>query len=121
MADGDNTNCNMNFVPRMDNEELLTGFKKIVHHIYSSKAYYERLKGFMQHFKPGVINRGRINKENMMAFVRSVFYLGILDKQRGYYWNLLVWILRRRPDMLPMAVTYSIYGHHFRKVYGIDD
>jgi radical SAM superfamily enzyme YgiQ (UPF0313 family) len=120
-ADGDNTNCNMNFVPRMDNEELLKGYQKIIHNIYSSKAYYERLKGFLQHFKPRVLNRGRVNAENMMAFVRSIFYLGILDKRRAYYWNLLGWSLARRPDMFPMAVAYSIYGYHFRKVYGIDE
>jgi len=120
-ADGDNTNYNMNFVPKMDNEELLNGYQKIVHNIYSSKAYYERLKDFLGHFRPGVVNRGRINLENMMAFLRSIFYLGILDKRRGYYWNLLGWSLVRRPDMFPMAVAYSIYGYHFRKIYGIDD
>jgi radical SAM superfamily enzyme YgiQ (UPF0313 family) len=120
-CDGDNTNYNMNFVPKMDNEELLDGYQKIVHNIYSSKAYYERLKVFLAHFKPGVVNRGRINLENMMAFLRSIFYLGILDKRRAYYWNLLRWSLAKRPDMFPMAVTYSIYGYHFRKVYGIDD
>lgn len=120
-ADGDNTNCDLNFVPRMDNEELLKGFKNIVHSIYSSKAYYTRLKGFLSHFRPRVVNRGRFNAENIKAFVRSVFYLGILDKNRSYYWKLLRWCLFRRPDMFPMAVTYSIYGYHFRKVYGIDD
>jgi radical SAM superfamily enzyme YgiQ (UPF0313 family) len=120
-ADGDNTNCEMNFVPKMDNEELLNGYYKIVHNIYSSKAYNERLKVFLSHFRPRVVNRGRINAENMMAFLRSIFYLGIMDKRRGLYWNLLGWSLRKRPDMFPLAVAYSIYGYHFRKVYQIDD
>ena len=119
-ADGDNTNYDMNFVPKMDNEELLSGYQNIVHSIYSSKAYYERLKGFLSHFRPRVVNRGRVNAENMMAFLRSIIYLGILDKRRIYYWKLIFWSLRRRPEMIPLAITYSIYGYHFRKVYGID-
>ena len=119
-ADGDNTNCNMNFTPVMEKELLLKGYQKIVYNIYSSKAYHERLKGFLSHFKPRVVNRGRINKENMMALLRSIFYLGILDKSRRYYWRLMFWSIRKRPEMIPLAVTYSIYGYHFRKVYRID-
>ena len=59
--------------------------------------------------------------ENLMALVRSVLILGILDRNRIYYWKLMLWSLFRRPDMFPMAVTYSIYGYHFRKVYRIDN
>jgi len=119
-ADGDNTNYNMNFTPVMDQELLLNGYQKIVHDIYSSKAYHERLLGFLSHFKPRVVNRGRINKENMMALLRSIFYLGILDKSRIYYWRLMFWSISKRPEMIPLAVTYSIYGYHFRKVYRIE-
>ncbi len=117
---GDNTNYTMNFVPKMKKELLLVGYQKILNSIYSSKAYHERLKGFLKHFKPGAVNRARVNRENMLAFMRSVFYLGILDKSRRYYWRLLFWSLSRRPDIFPLAVTYSIYGYHFRKVYRID-
>jgi radical SAM superfamily enzyme YgiQ (UPF0313 family) len=118
--EGDNTNFSMNFIPKMNKVVLLEGYHKILHNIYSSKAYYERLKGFLTHFKPRVVNRGRVNKENMMALLRSVLYLGILDKSRIYYWKLMFWSLRKRPEMIPLAVTYSIYGYHFRKVYRID-
>lgn len=118
--EGDNTNYTMNFIPRMNKEKLLEGYQKILTSIYSSKAYYQRLKGFLTHFKPGVVNRGRLNMENFMALIRSVLYLGILDRNRIYFWKLMLWSLFRRPEMFPMAVTYSIYGYHFRKVYRID-
>ncbi len=118
--EGDNTNFTMNFIPKMNKEMLLEGYHKIVNSIYSSKAYHERLIGFLKHFKPRVVNRGRVNIENIMALLRSVLFLGILDRSRTYYWKLMLWSLFRRPSMFPMAVTYSIYGYHFRKVYGID-
>ncbi len=118
--EGDNTNYTMNFVPKMNKEVLLEGYQKILSSIYSSKAYYERLKVFLKHFKPVAVNRGRVNRENIMALLRSVLYLGIIDRNRIYYWKLIFWSLSRRPDMIPMAVTYSIYGYHFRKVFRID-
>lgn len=118
--EGDNTNYSMNFIPRMNREVLLEGYQKIVSSIYSSKAYYERLRVFLKKFKPVTVNRGRINLENLMALLRSVLYLGILDRNRIYYWKLMFWSLRRRPEIIPLAVTYSIYGYHFRKIYRID-
>jgi len=119
-ADGDNTNFSTNFIPKMNMEVLLEGYQKILTSIYSSKAYYKRLKLFLKRFNPRVVNRGRINRENMMALLRSILYLGIIDRSRIYYWKLIIWSLFRRPEMIPLAVSYSIYGYHFRKVYGID-
>lgn len=117
---GDNTDYTMNFIPKMNRELLLEGYQDIVSGIYSLKAYHERLKGFLKDFRPLFIMRGRFSGGNFMALLRSVLYLGILDRGRIYYWKLFFWSLFNRPRMLPMAVTYSIYGYHFRKVYGID-
>ena len=119
-AGGDNTDYTMNFIPRMNRETLLEGYQKIVSSIYSSRAYHERLKRFMSTFRPRVVKRGRINRENVMALLRSVLYLGILDRHRIYYWRLMGWSIFKRPELVPMAVTYSIFGYHFRKVYRID-
>lgn len=32
------------------------------------------------------------------------------------YWYLLLWTLLRKPRQLPLAVTLTIYGHHFRRI-----
>jgi hypothetical protein len=42
--------------------------------------------------------------------------MGILGKERFYYWKLLLWTLFRRPRLLSEAVAFAIYGYHFRKV-----
>ena len=54
---------------------------------------------------------------HILAFFRSVLYLGIIGKERVHYWRLLFWTQFRRPRLLPLAITLAIYGHHFRKVY----
>jgi hypothetical protein len=61
----------------------------------------------------------RGTREKIKALVRSVFYLGILNRGRIYYWKIFIWSLFTRPSMFPLAITYSIYGYHFRKVYQI--
>jgi hypothetical protein len=48
--------------------------------------------------------------------LRSCIRLGIFGKERFQYWKLLLWTLRKRPQLLPLAITFAIYGHHFRKV-----
>ena len=50
------------------------------------------------------------------AFIRSVYRLGIVEKERVQYWKLFLWTLFRRPRALPLATTLAIYGYHFRKI-----
>ena len=36
--------------------------------------------------------------------------------ERFEYWRLLLWTLVRKPRQLPLAITLTIYGHHFRRI-----
>jgi len=117
--DGNNTNDSMNFIPIMDREKLLAGFKSINQTIYSGKVYYERITQYLKRFQPGVKASRRRTREQITALVRSVFYIGILSRDRIHFWKLFVWSLFRKPKLFPLAITYSIYGYHFRKVYQI--
>ncbi|RLB06935.1 MAG: hypothetical protein DRG50_04245, partial [Deltaproteobacteria bacterium] len=53
----------------------------------------------------------------LKAFLKSIWLLGIRGKERFYYWKLLFWTLFRHPRSFPLAVTFAIYGFHFRKVF----
>jgi radical SAM superfamily enzyme YgiQ (UPF0313 family) len=117
--DGNNTNLSMNFIPAMDKEKLLRGYHTILQSIYSSKTYYERLIRFLRNYTPGPNNRRRVDAGRILALFRSLLYIGILSRSRLYYWKLFLWSLFKRPNLFPMAITYSIYGYHFQKLYGI--
>ena len=54
--------------------------------------------------------------EYILAFFRSIIQLGIIDKERLHYWKLFFWTLFRRPRLFPLAITFAIYGYHFRQV-----
>jgi radical SAM superfamily enzyme YgiQ (UPF0313 family) len=112
---GDNTDYSMNFVPVMDKDELLNGYQKIIHDIYSSKSYYARVLLFLKQYEPHFNEPLSFNR--LMAFVKSIIYIGILKKNRRYYWKLLFWSIFNKPKSFPLAVTYSIYGYHFRRVF----
>ncbi len=113
---GNNTDYSMNFVPKMDRDVLENGYKQIVRTIYSPKCYYERVTNFLSGYKPKGISE-RYNFTDIRAFLRTIFKIGIFGKERKHYWKLLGWSLRNRPDIFPLAVRFSIYGYHFRKLY----
>jgi hypothetical protein len=43
--------------------------------------------------------------------------LGVQGRERFQYWRLLASTLIRRPRSIQLAVTFAIYGFHFRRVF----
>lgn len=114
---GDNTDFTMNFVPRMKFDTLIDGYKKILQTIYSPKHYYARVKSFLKDFKPTHSTGFHIRMSDMQALIKSIILLGIIGKERYQYWKLFFWSLCTRPRLFPLAITLSIYGFHFRKIF----
>jgi len=114
-SSGDNTGGDTNLIPKMGLETLREGYRAVMQHIYSPGPYYQRLIDFLKEYNPPRI-KAPIRREHLMAFVRSIFRLGIFGRERLQYWRLLIWTVTHRPGLLPLAVTLAIYGFHFRKV-----
>lgn len=113
---GDNVDGTTNILPKMGLETLSEGYKKLMLHLYSPKHYHERVKAFLREYKAPKI-RVPLDLQRFLALFRSGVRLGILGSERVQYWKTLLWTAFRRPGLLPLAITFSIYGHHFRKVY----
>ena len=116
-ATGDNTDFSINFIPKMNHETLINGYKRIVNTIYSPKAYYARVKQFLLEFNPAQARVSRLKISHLKAAFKSVFRLGIIGRERIYYWKLFFWSLFRRPRLFPLAITFTIYGYHFRRIF----
>lgn len=112
---GDNVNGTTNIVPTMDGETLNNGYRQILKTIYAPGNYYKRIKTFLREYKAPKV-QAPFSMKRFMAFLRSMFKLGILGRERFHYWNLLIWTSIRRPRLLPLAISLSIYGHHFRRI-----
>jgi len=113
---GNNTDFSINFIPRMDSKVLLDGYQKILDKIYSPKYYYERVMNFMKDFKPKKKKVFHLNSNYILALFRSMFKLGFVGEERIYYWKLFFWSLFRKPQLFSLAIMFTIYGFHFRKV-----
>ncbi len=114
---GDNTDFSINFIPKMSMQHLMDGYRKILKTIYSPKNYYARVKTFLKEYKPPKVRRTRLRFMYVKALIKSSVRLGIIGRERYQYWKLLFWSLLRRPRLLSVAITLSIYGFHFRKIF----
>jgi radical SAM superfamily enzyme YgiQ (UPF0313 family) len=112
---GDNADGTTNIIPRMNLETLQSGYRHIMHHIYSPKNYYRRVRTFMQQYRTPDA-KARVSVARLLAAARSAVRLGVLGRERFHYWRLMVWTALHRPSLFSLAVTLAIYGHHFRKV-----
>ena len=112
---GNNTDFSINFIPLMDSEELIGGYKKILTTIYSPKYYYERVMTFMKNYQPKK-KAFHLNSNYIMALFKSIFKLGVLGEERIYYWKLFFWSIFRKPQLFSLAILFAIYGFHFRKI-----
>jgi len=114
---GNNTDFSTNFITRMDSDLLISGYKKILSALYSPKNYYERVRTFLREYIPPKNKLFHFRLNYIAAFIRSIIVLGIIGKERFQYWRLLFWTIFTRPRLIPQAVTLSIYGFHFRKIF----
>jgi radical SAM superfamily enzyme YgiQ (UPF0313 family) len=118
-ASGNNTDASMNFTPKMDQQELQDGYRRIIRSIYSVKPYYKRIRELLLNYKRIYAGHNRIELTSIAGFIRSLVIIGILNKGRGEYWKFLIWTLVNRPGSFIDAVTFSVYGYHFRTIYGL--
>jgi hypothetical protein len=113
-ASGDSTDGTMNFVPAMGFADLLRGYSHVIRTIYAPVNYYARVFAFLRNLRPGPVSSFRLGFFDLRAFVRSIWYIGVLDGARWYYWRLLGAGIMR-PACFSIAVRFAILGYHFRK------
>ena len=114
---GDNTDCSMNFVPKMGREKLINGYRQVVTSIYSSKQYYSRVKTFLKEYKPRK-RKGlpQLRFWHIRALLRSMWALGVLENDRWHYWRFFFSTVLKNPRSFPMSMALAVYGFHFRTV-----
>lgn len=111
---GEPTDGNLNFIPKMPKEKLTDGYEKIISTIYSPEHYYRRINTFINDYMPTV--RSRTTSDDLMAFFRSSWKIGVLSNERILYWKLLAKTLITKRGAFATAVDLAVWGQHFAKV-----
>ena len=117
---GDNCDATMNFIPRMNKDTLYEGYQRVLAEIYSPEGYYARVKTMLKDFNPSSEIKAPLSFELIKAFFKTIYLIGIKSAERVQYWRLFFWTLFKRPKMFPLAITMSVYGYHFRRVYELN-
>lgn len=113
---GDNVDGTTNVVPEMGLEALEEGYRELLDGLYSPGPFYERVKNFLREYRPGEA-RVPLTWGKVRGFFRSLYVLGFREEGGGSFWGLILWVLTRRPRLLPVALKQSVFGLHFRRVY----
>lgn len=118
-ASGNNTDLTLNYVPVMDAEKLVAGYQRILKEIYSARPFYQRIRQLLREYNPHPNLPAEIGIVALVTFFKSLYALGVQDSGRWHYWALLLWTLFARPHLLADAVSFSLFGLHFRKLFGL--
>lgn len=116
MFSGNNMDASINFIPKMSYKNLIQGYSRLLNTIYSQEEYYNRLKIFLKEYNVPEWTPKIINLEQLKAFVRLLWLLGIIEKGKKYFWKLFFISLWKYPRKFPTAMTLAVYGFHFRRV-----
>lgn len=117
---GDNADGSTNIQPKMGSEILKEGYRKLMVDIYSPKRFYERVRIFLEEYNPPQATVS-LHFEEIYAFFRSILRFGIFGSERTEYWKFFIWALTKYPKKFALAITFTIYGYHFRAVNEINE
>ncbi|MBI4164939.1 MAG: B12-binding domain-containing radical SAM protein [Acidobacteria bacterium] len=107
---GNNTLADLNFIPRMDSQKLLEGYRRILQTVYSPREYFERASAFMAQL--GSSARTPLVFADLLAAVRSLCRQGLQSNYRTEYWKFLLRAARQHRARWGMVFTLAIMGHH---------
>jgi radical SAM superfamily enzyme YgiQ (UPF0313 family) len=117
VSTGNNTDCTLNFIPKMDIDRLIEGYKNILRNIYSPREYYQRALDCLSRFHQ---NRIEPRKTSVVGDLKSLWRiivkLGIRDSERREFWTYIVNVLRFHPRDIAHGLTLAAMGYHFRQV-----
>jgi hypothetical protein len=106
----------LNFIPKMNKEELIEGYRKIVKTIYSPRYFYQRVCRFLEIYQPR--KKKKTQKYGIKVFLKTIIYIGILGNgiSQWYYWKMLFKSVIFYRRSFAEAMTLMVFGRHFREV-----
>lgn len=118
-SSGDNTDMSgsLNFIPKMDRQSIIAGYRWVMSTIYSPEMFHKRILAFLRHYQPKA--NTTLERNDLFTLVRSLWYLGLADQKasRGFYRRALKEVISKYRRASADVVTLAIYGYHFRQLF----
>ena len=112
---GNNLDAVLNFVPKLDRETLLNGYRDLVRRLYMPREYYHRILTFLRQYKP-TGPKTPITALDIRAFLHSLWAMGVVGSGRFAFWRFVTRAFFFHRRAFAEAMGMAILGHHFRRV-----
>ncbi len=109
---GDNMDLRLNFIPKMNAQKLIDGYRDILRRIYTPDAYYERVLRFLERYK-SPNHRPRVFSD-YIALARSFIKQGVFGESRTSYWKFVMKAALHYRKTFDTAMTLAVMGYHFQ-------
>jgi hypothetical protein len=112
-SSGNNTHdLELNFIPKLDREELLIGYRRIIREIYAPGNFFTRSLQLLKNLPSRRRSNVRISGSQIRALIHS-----LLRQTFSWYGPLYLWFIIRslllRPFLFGETITLAVKGHHF--------
>jgi radical SAM superfamily enzyme YgiQ (UPF0313 family) len=116
-ASGNNTVATLNFIPKMDVDKLIDGYKTIMRTIYKPSEYYRRALDSLQRTPQDVPEAHQYHGfKALAAFLRIAFKLGVVDSERREFWRFFIKAVHKHRDRMTELLRHAAMAYHFRKL-----
>ena len=78
---GNNTEAVLNFIPKLDREFLIDGYRRLMRTLYEPTTYYRRVLTFLAEYRPSG-PKLPLTLRDVRAFVKSLWIMGVLHHGR---------------------------------------
>ena len=112
-SSGNNThNFYLNYIPAMDKETLVKGYKRVICAIYNPEAFFNRCLKMLRHTPLRLMARREIGFPELRALFLSIIKQSF-SRYGYYYLKYLLFALIKSPRFFPESVRMAIIGRHF--------
>jgi radical SAM superfamily enzyme YgiQ (UPF0313 family) len=114
-SSGNNTDCSLNFIPKLPAQTLLEGYRSILRTIYSPGEFYQRARHCLErvaHETPAPRQRRLVG--DLATLARILVKLGLRDEARVEFWRFLRTALLQHRSQFAEAVRMAAMGYHLR-------
>ena len=116
-ASGNNSDCSLNFVPKMNPVRLVEGYKQVMRTIYNPAEYYSRALDCLKEVAQNSTGtRGSNLRKDIATLSRVILELGLRDPARLEFWRYIHRVLLHHRKKFARAVVLAAMGYHLRKM-----
>lgn len=110
----DGSDGSTNIIPLMDAGVLRDGYREILETVYAPSNYYQRITAYLQKYPAPEIS-APVTMRAVLGLFPIILHLGILGRERWFFWKCMLCTLITQPSRLPMAIMFAVCGYHYRK------